>query len=92
METVSLIIIVSAVVALTPLLRVLLQPRMRCTSARKRYTVFAVLLGCGFSAQFVGAVFALVGGQKGLALLFIVTAVFLSAACISEMRKLSREF
>jgi hypothetical protein len=37
-------------------------------------------------------VIALVGRQPGLASLFILSAVFLSAACIFEMRKLSREF
>jgi len=54
--------------------------------------VFAILLGCGVSAQLVGGVIALVERRADLASLLIVTAVLLSAACILEMRKLSREF
>jgi hypothetical protein len=92
METTTLIIIVSAILVLTPLLRVLLQPRVRRTSPRKRYTVFAVLLGCGVSAQIVDAVIALVGSQYGSASLLVSTAVLLGVACVLEMQKLRREF
>jgi uncharacterized membrane protein len=89
METIPLIIIVSAILALTLVLRVLLQTRVQRTSPRKRYTVFAILLGCGVSTQIVGAVLAFVGKQAGVASLFLVTALLLSAACLVEMRKLS---
>lgn len=92
METMPLIVIVSTILVLTPLLRVLFRSRVRRTSPRKRYTVLAVLLGCGFSSQIVGALIALVGRQAGLASFFIITAVLLSAACMLEMRKLSQEF
>ena len=92
MNTTTLILIVGTLLVLTPVLRLLLQPQVRRSPPRKRYTVFAVLLGCGVSAEVVGAVIALVGRQAGLASLFIVTAMLLSAACILEMRKLSREF
>lgn len=73
------------------MLRLLLQPRVQRSSALKRYTVFAILLGCGVSAELVGGVMALVGKQAGLAALFLVTAMLLSAACFLEMRKLSRK-
>lgn len=92
MDTTTLIIIVSVTMVLTPLLRLLLQPRVRRTSPRKCYTVFAVLLGCGVSAQIVGAVIALCGSKYGLAALFSAVAVLLGTACVLEMRKLSREF
>ena len=92
MNTTTLILIVGTLLVLTPVLRLLLQPRVRRSSPRKRYTVFAILLGCGVSAQLVGGVIALVERRADLASLVIVTAVLLSAACILEMRKLSREF
>jgi len=59
---------------------------------RTRYTVFAILLGVGVSAEVVGAVMALLGGRAGLASLFIMTALLFGAGCVLEMRKLSREF
>ncbi len=92
MKTRTLILIVSTVLVLVPVLRFIFQPRVRRTSPRKRYTIFAMLFGCGVSAQVVGAVIALATGQHGRASLLIVTALLLSAACILEMRKLSGEF
>jgi hypothetical protein len=61
-------------------------------SPRSRYTVFAILLGVGVTAEVVGAVMALIGGRVGLASLFIVTVLLFGAGCILEMRKLSKEF
>ena len=92
MNTATLIIIVSILLVLTAVLGIILQQRIRRSSPRRRYTIFAVLLGCGVSAQLVGVVLALVGKQPGSASLFVVTALLLSSACLLEMRKLSREF
>ena len=92
MNTTTLILIVGTLLVLTPVLRLLLQPRVRRSSPRKRYTVFAILLGCGVSAELVGGVIALFGRQAGLASLLFFTALLLGAACVLEMRKLSREF
>lgn len=61
-------------------------------SPRSRYTVFAILLGVGVSAEVVGAVMTLIGGRVGLASLFIVTVLLFGAGCVLEMRMLSREF
>ena len=87
-----ILVVVGTVVVLTWLLRIALQPRVRRISPRKRYTVFAVLLGCGVSAQIVGAVVALACNRPGIAPLFIMTAALLCSGCVLEMRKLSRQF
>jgi hypothetical protein len=91
MSPIVLILIVSTLLVLTPLFRVLLLPRIRRTSPRKRYTVFAVLLGCGVSSQIVGAAIAFATRHPGLGVLFITTALLLGASCALEMQKLGRE-
>jgi hypothetical protein len=92
MNTTTLILIVGTVLLLTLVLRLVLQRRVQRISPRSRYTVFAILLGVGVSSEAAGVVIALVGGRAGLASLFIVSVLFFGAACVLEMRKLSREF
>ena len=77
---------------LTPLLRWCLRPRFQRLSARFRYTVFAVLLGVAVSSQILGGIATAVRGEAGLAVLFFAGFISLTAACVSEMRKLSRKF
>jgi hypothetical protein len=92
MNATILILIVGTVLLLTLVLRLVLQRRVRGISPRSRYTVFAILLGVGVSAEVAGAVMAVVSGNLGLASLFMTVVLLFSAGCVLEMRKLSREF
>jgi hypothetical protein len=87
-----LILMIGIPLLLTPLLRWCLRPRFQRLSARFRYTVFAVLLGVAVSSQILGGIATAVRGEAGLAVLFFAGFISLTAACVSEMRKLSRKF
>ena len=92
MNTTMLILMIGIPLLLTPLLRWWLRPRFQRLSARLRYTVFAVLLGVAVASQILGGVVTAVRGEAGFAVLFFACFISLTAACVSEMRKLSREF
>ena len=92
MNTTLLILIVGTLLVLTPLLRLLVQPRVRRSSPRKRYTVFAAILGVMLATQLGGFLLALVLQQYGVASLFMAGLTLGSACCVLEMRKLSKEF
>lgn len=92
MNTTTIVLIVSAMLILTPVMRVFLQPQIQRTSPRKRYTVFAILLGCGVSGEILAAVVSLIEKKPLAASLSLVTALLFCLACILEMRKLGREF
>jgi len=93
MNTSTLIFIVIGLLVLTPVLRFILQPRIRQTSPRKRHLVFAVLgLGIGPGCLAIAAVLAVANGRGWLALLFLVTSTLFVAGSLLEMRELRKEF
>ncbi|MBP9902174.1 MAG: hypothetical protein IT579_09850 [Verrucomicrobia subdivision 3 bacterium] len=92
MNITTLILIVGTVLLLTLVLHLILQRRVQGISPRSRYTVFAILLGVGVSAEAVGVVMALASAKPGLASLFMAVFLLFGAGCVLEMRKLSREF
>jgi len=81
-----------ALLVLSLVLLIILQPRVRHVDPRIRYRLFALLLGIGVGTQAIGAVAAAVSERAGAEIGCLITGLLLGAACMLETRKLRREF